>query len=86
MAGKSISNPARKKRNPSPNLARTWIVGPAAAHPNTCGPTRIPKPISATTKGSRISGSHSHKKGATAGNGKDQQQRMQFIQRHEIDR
>jgi hypothetical protein len=40
------------------------MVGPAAAHPKTWGPIRIPKPISTTTKGSRIHGTHSHKNGA----------------------
>jgi hypothetical protein len=40
------------------------MVGPAVAHPSTCGPIRIPRLISITTKGRRIRGIHSDKSGA----------------------
>jgi hypothetical protein len=66
MAGKSISKPARKKSADRPKLASVRMTGPAAAHPSTCGPTRIPRLISRTTRGRRMRGIHSHSNGATA--------------------
>ena len=55
-----------EKEKSQPEIGQHLNSRPRVCPSQACGPTRIPRPISATTRGSRIHGTHSHKMGATA--------------------
>ena len=66
MRGKSISSPAMKNRNASPNWPRNSISVVWCVRPRTCGPTMIPSRISTTTTGTRTCSGRSTTNGAAA--------------------
>ncbi len=66
IRSKSISMPARKKRNARPVAARKSTIVPGSTIFSTCGPTRIPAMISTTTTGTRTERGMSTSSGAAA--------------------
>ena len=66
MRSKSISIPPTKKRNASPTSLRNSTAPSGFAKPSSCGPTRIPSAISATTAGARRRFGRSTISGASA--------------------
>jgi hypothetical protein len=60
----SISRPARNRRNPSPNRARTSVGTSTSTHSRPDGPTAMPSRISSTTAGRRRGGASRTSRGA----------------------